>query len=161
VDAKYLNSPTYTLYRPASQDVNVIEFKDTIHAQPYALDNVAQFYHPESAATHAAGIAQTGPIYPDVQHFKYEKYSDTETPSPTREQPNFSPYSYSGIDIVKPREPTYGYPLQVMKHAAPEAWGYGNHLTPSSKAAVFLCNRELWSKFHAHTTEMIVTKQGR
>ncbi|XP_060085944.1 T-box protein H15-like [Ylistrum balloti] len=29
------------------------------------------------------------------------------------------------------------------------------------KACVYLCNRDLWSKFHAHTTEMIITKQGR
>ena len=35
--------------------------------------------------------------------------------------------------------------------------------TPPSpnKASVYLCNRELWAKFHSHTTEMIITKQGR
>lgn len=31
----------------------------------------------------------------------------------------------------------------------------------STKACVFLCNRDLWSKFHTHTCEMIITKQGR
>ncbi|XP_071961862.1 uncharacterized protein [Antedon mediterranea] len=30
-----------------------------------------------------------------------------------------------------------------------------------SKVSVFLCNRELWLKFHQHGTEMIITKQGR
>nr|Q9NL40.1 RecName: Full=T-box protein 1; AltName: Full=T-brain; Short=Ap-TBR [Patiria pectinifera]BAA93701.1 Ap-T-brain [Patiria pectinifera] len=30
-----------------------------------------------------------------------------------------------------------------------------------SKASVFLCNSELWRKFHEHRTEMIITKQGR
>ena len=30
-----------------------------------------------------------------------------------------------------------------------------------SKASVYLCNRDLWTRFHAHTTEMIITKQGR
>ncbi|XP_033727033.1 eomesodermin-like [Pecten maximus] len=29
------------------------------------------------------------------------------------------------------------------------------------EACVNLCNRDLWAKFHAHTTEMIITKQGR
>lgn len=29
------------------------------------------------------------------------------------------------------------------------------------KASVFLCNSELWRKFHEHRTEMIITKQGR
>ena len=44
-----------------------------------------------------------------------------------------------------------------------ETWGYGPNIEGQhlSKACVFLCNRELWSKFHAHETEMIVTKQGR
>ena len=30
-----------------------------------------------------------------------------------------------------------------------------------SKACVYLCNSDLWSKFNSHTTEMIITKQGR
>ncbi|XP_033640883.1 T-box protein 1-like [Asterias rubens] len=29
------------------------------------------------------------------------------------------------------------------------------------KASVFLCNSDLWRKFHEHRTEMIITKQGR
>ncbi|XP_041472740.1 T-box protein 1-like [Lytechinus variegatus] len=29
------------------------------------------------------------------------------------------------------------------------------------KASVYLCNRDLWRKFHQHKTEMIITKQGR
>ena len=33
--------------------------------------------------------------------------------------------------------------------------------TNTSGASVYLCNRDLWSRFHAHTTEMIITKQGR
>jgi hypothetical protein len=31
----------------------------------------------------------------------------------------------------------------------------------SKQACVFLCNRELWSKFHNLTTEMIVSRRGR
>ncbi|KAL3889463.1 hypothetical protein ACJMK2_001807 [Sinanodonta woodiana] len=31
----------------------------------------------------------------------------------------------------------------------------------NGRACIYLCNRELWLKFHAHTTEMIITKQGR
>ncbi|NP_001158462.1 T-brain homeobox protein [Saccoglossus kowalevskii] len=30
-----------------------------------------------------------------------------------------------------------------------------------NKACVYLCNRDLWLKFHQHNTEMIITKQGR
>ncbi|XP_069106859.1 uncharacterized protein [Argopecten irradians] len=41
----------------------------------------------------------------------------------------------------------------------------GENLSPQAhdgqEACVNLCNRELWTKFHAHTTEMIITKQGR
>ena len=31
----------------------------------------------------------------------------------------------------------------------------------SGSVCVYLCNRDLWSKFHVHTCEMIITKQGR
>ncbi|XP_062576802.1 T-box protein 1-like isoform X2 [Saccostrea cucullata] len=31
----------------------------------------------------------------------------------------------------------------------------------SFNPCIYLCNRELWIKFHQHTTEMIITKQGR
>ncbi|KAH3713117.1 hypothetical protein DPMN_072883 [Dreissena polymorpha] len=32
---------------------------------------------------------------------------------------------------------------------------------PQGSVCVYLCNRELWAKFHQHTCEMIITKQGR
>lgn len=32
---------------------------------------------------------------------------------------------------------------------------------PHGSVCVYLCNRDLWSKFHQHTCEMIITKQGR
>nr|ACV88663.1 T-brain transcription factor [Peronella japonica] len=31
----------------------------------------------------------------------------------------------------------------------------------SGRASAYLCNRQLWRKFHHHKTEMIITKQGR
>ena len=39
--------------------------------------------------------------------------------------------------------------------------GSGDGPAESGRACVFLCNREMWIKFHEHTTEMIITKQGR
>ncbi|XP_034554002.1 eomesodermin homolog b isoform X2 [Notolabrus celidotus] len=32
---------------------------------------------------------------------------------------------------------------------------------PGMRPQVYLCNRQLWLKFHRHQTEMIITKQGR
>jgi hypothetical protein len=32
---------------------------------------------------------------------------------------------------------------------------------PHGSICVYLCNRDLWTKFHQHTCEMIITKQGR
>ena len=31
----------------------------------------------------------------------------------------------------------------------------------TGSVCVYLCNRDLWAKFHTHTCEMIITKQGR
>ena len=40
--------------------------------------------------------------------------------------------------------------------------GSPNHgLYLPGNICIYLCNRELWSKFHQHTCEMIITKQGR
>ena len=37
----------------------------------------------------------------------------------------------------------------------------GYQPSSASQAGIILCNRDLWSKFHSFTTEMIITKQGR
>ena len=29
------------------------------------------------------------------------------------------------------------------------------------RASIYLCNSDMWTRFHEHTTEMIITKQGR
>ena len=39
--------------------------------------------------------------------------------------------------------------------------GAGTGFYPHGSICVYLCNRELWSKFYQHTCEMIITKQGR
>ncbi|XP_052761708.1 eomesodermin homolog [Mya arenaria] len=39
--------------------------------------------------------------------------------------------------------------------------GPGAGFYPHNSVCVYLCNRDLWSKFHQHTCEMIITKQGR
>ncbi|XP_064596714.1 T-box brain protein 1-like [Liolophura sinensis] len=48
-----------------------------------------------------------------------------------------------------------------QQHQAPVARNSEGRQYQNSGACVFLCNRQLWVKFHAHTTEMIITKQGR
>lgn len=55
-----------------------------------------------------------------------------------------------------------GHHLQVQDHQLVHPEGIPQtNMIPHGKAAVFLCNRELWTKFHQHQTEMIITKQGR
>jgi hypothetical protein len=39
--------------------------------------------------------------------------------------------------------------------------GAGAGGSGGTRACIYLCNRDLWVKFHSHTTEMIITKQGR
>ena len=48
----------------------------------------------------------------------------------------------------------------VTAHSQPQQNGnFGSG--SAAPACVYLCNRELWVKFYQHTTEMIITKQGR
>lgn len=166
VDAKYLSNSIDNLYKATSHDVNVIEFKDTIHAQPYSLETMPTYFPEESSAVngHVTESVPQGQAFGEAQEFiKYEKYNGAEDPSHERDAVNYGPYSFApqSLEAAKSRETSYAYPLPVVKHAAADNWAYGNTMAPASKAAVFLCNRELWAKFHTHTTEMIVTKQGR
>ena len=41
------------------------------------------------------------------------------------------------------------------------ASGGGGMFPRPGKVCIYLCNRNLWARFHMHTTEMIITKQGR
>lgn len=51
----------------------------------------------------------------------------------------------------------------ALPHPSPPAQqpAFAVSTNPGSKACVYLCNRDLWAKFHQHTCEMIITKQGR
>lgn len=83
---------------------------------------------------------------------------------------NSVPVSSSGNHYYQPQ----GYPEDGMgyystpsaaampqQHQAPVPRNSEGRQYQNSGACVFLCNRQLWVKFHAHTTEMIITKQGR
>jgi hypothetical protein len=77
-------------------------------------------------------------------------------------------YSYSGYESVPYYLPTQnsdpssppphcvGMPVQNATCISP------TQVIPAQRqVCVYLCNRELWVKFHQHMTEMIITKQGR
>ena len=53
----------------------------------------------------------------------------------------------------------------ALGHSPPGVMGMGgpggHGFYPHNSVCVYLCNRDLWSKFHQHTCEMIITKQGR
>jgi hypothetical protein len=78
-----------------------------------------------------------------------------------------APHQY-GVPSGMPL-PQSGAPPQVMGTpsvspglAPPEVTPPGSRYSPTNRgASVYLCNRDLWTRFHAHTTEMIITKQGR
>lgn len=62
--------------------------------------------------------------------------------------PGLSPVGYGDCAGMQP----YGLPPpQPTAQTVPQ----------QNKASVYLCNRQLWLRFHQHTTEMIITKQGR
>lgn len=71
---------------------------------------------------------------------------------PQSSQPQHQPVS-SPVHLPSPSTEPAIAPLQTSA-AAP---------VPSSSFSpcIYLCNRDLWVKFHQHTTEMIITKQGR
>ncbi|XP_045182257.2 T-box transcription factor T-like [Mercenaria mercenaria] len=159
VGSKY---PAGNEFRNATQDVNVIEFRDTVHAMPYHFQPFPTYFHGDSVKH----------PYPASLHpaYKQETYDNEEDihGGDTYSYPPYGSYS-AGHSVQKPRDAPYGYAIPPPLPTAAQqqhGWGAYGHQdpaqsSPTGKAGVFLCNRELWSKFHNHITEMIVTKQGR
>jgi hypothetical protein len=159
VGSKY---PTGNEYRNESHGVNVIEFKDTVHATPYQFQPYQPYYQ---------GEGQTNEYPSDLNpEYKQEKY-DNDEDAHYEGNYTYPPYlGYAPGNIThKPRDAPYPYNMPPsLPPGAHQPLCYGAygpqepiHSLASGKAGVFLCNRELWSKFHTHITEMIVTKQGR
>ncbi|KAH3897206.1 T-box transcription factor T-like [Dreissena polymorpha] len=154
-----------------------------------ALSHYYQPSEPGHQTSSEAGhVTSDMSTYLEQHHYKYPRYDEVDggipamTSSHVRNHVTYPStharypyYSDSNADIEHDRnadgmsverrhEAPYGYPL-VSEKASPHQWVYGGPpplvLPGPSKAAVFLCNRELWTRFHQYTTEMIVTKQGR
>lgn len=77
-------------------------------------------------------------------------------------------YSYSGYESVPYYLPTQNYdPSSPPPHCVGMPVQNATCISPTQvipaqrQVCVYLCNRELWVKFHQHMTEMIITKQGR
>ncbi|XP_072175735.1 uncharacterized protein [Diadema setosum] len=72
--------------------------------------------------------------------------------------------SYGQLSSGGPPE-LHGGDAESYYHSSPYIPPAGHqHVEVASgpgKAAVYLCNRDLWRKFHQNKTEMIITKQGR
>ncbi|KAL4218122.1 hypothetical protein ACF0H5_022858 [Mactra antiquata] len=169
VDTKYMTSSANNIFRNVAQGVNVIEFKDTVHATSYDIPSMPTYFHHQDGEL-------PNPYQVGLQHaYKPIKY-ETEEDSPSTDRCSYGYSSYGGFngtaDLHRQNESPYGYPVlpPTSTHGTPsplsQGWdSYNVRDQPlpvyPGKAGVFLCNRELWSKFHTHTTEMIVTKQGR
>ena len=95
--------------------------------------------------------------------------SGNEYPVPYQHPENIhQQYSYSGYESVPYYPPPQNYdpsspppqcsgmPIQNVSCLSPP-----QTIPNQRQVCVYLCNRELWMKFHQHTTEMIITKQGR
>lgn len=73
----------------------------------------------------------------------------------------YEPASYyppqQNFEHPSPTQQCTAMPVQNAPCLSPQQ----QQIPPQRQVCVYLCNRELWLKFHQHTTEMIITKQGR
>ena len=86
-------------------------------------------------------------------------------PGPFQRYPNSHPtyqdtvnvgqlYYHGQMSPALAHSPPGLLPMGCMQPSPAGMYNTGN-------VCVYLCNRDLWSKFHVHTCEMIITKQGR
>ncbi|CAH1775723.1 unnamed protein product [Owenia fusiformis] len=106
----------------------------------------------------------TAASYPNDQDYAYHvqnqngsMYQSPASSMPTQSQMQVlhSQQQADPMAYTQNRSDYAMYP-QTDNFSVPEESTY-----PARKACVYLCNRDIWSKFHQHTTEMIITKQGR
>ncbi|CAH1774926.1 unnamed protein product, partial [Owenia fusiformis] len=67
---------------------------------------------------------------------------------------------------ISPQHQQATYPYNGMPDQRMRSTGIGSppgiaNASSTGTAKIHLCNQELWQRFHQHTTEMIITKQGR
>ena len=108
----------------------------------------------------------TYPCYPEVIEGRHQ---DTNSYPYTNIQPAYNAHTQMSPPVVDlatyptPRT-TFAAPSGPMVPSPPRSPTPATASATTAaagKASVYLCNRDLWVKFHAHTTEMIITKQGR
>ena len=91
---------------------------------------------------------------------KYDKPQTVDSDAIPRDVVRYSYPDFLDGKVLDAQHYPSPYPLH--KPMGPvDAWPSEAHNPTAGKAGVFLCNRDLWEKFHRHITEMIVTKQGR
>ena len=96
--------------------------------------------------------------YVQADAYKYQSYQ-----AQPRDQGNMMYYSGSYAPVQQAQSPPQGQqmPLNNGSCMSPQGQENGQSRFQPNKACIHLCNSELWSRFHQHTTEMIITKQGR
>nr|BAS66826.1 T-brain transcription factor [Glyptocidaris crenularis] len=134
------------------------------HSQPHHQQTLPEF-EVKKEFEHDGEI-QAPPFFADskplshVAHSLLQQHSIGDSLAP-------SPHSFGhlsdGLTHEHPDDDTKG--LYNGHHAPqyPPPAGHQNIEMASGpgKAAIYLCNRDLWRKFHQYKTEMIITKQGR
>ncbi|XP_071092565.1 T-box transcription factor TBX6-like [Haliotis cracherodii] len=137
------NSATnYTSLQPAHYDHSPA-------APPHYDVPQPAYDHPQSHYDHDSSRDSMAPYHPSDSlqgRYPYMKPYHQPYPSAVESEGLYSRVDSPPQELPVPESPTLIDPT---------------HGGQSGKACVYLCNRELWLKFNTHTTEMIITKQGR
>ncbi|KAK3087238.1 hypothetical protein FSP39_003446 [Pinctada imbricata] len=102
-------------------------------------------------------------------HGYQESYTQQDTYKYNGYMPQVDPNMmyYGGNYSAQPAQHTQQQQQQQMPSGnntscvSPNGQSNGQGRFQQNKACIQLCNAELWARFHQHTTEMIITKQGR
>ena len=114
-----------------------------------ALQTLAPGYLPSPNCEYAKQPYGNSGYYPGP----FQRYPNSY---PTyQDSVNMGPMYYHGqMSPALGHSPPGLLPMGCMQASHPGMFSTGN-------ICVYLCNRDLWAKFHTHTCEMIITKQGR
>lgn len=176
------DAPQYTELTPALPEQNILQPEQAVVHPDSVLT------HPEQQSGAHSEIVQCPP-YMGLTSAVTPPHLDSYGPSETHSGPHsgstllqqqripYDPYQQQihddyrttsarhGSDTIHNQHSEASDQHQSSFYSAPPSGSSSSDVSldhgGGSGACVYLCNRNLWVRFHAHVTEMIITKQGR
>jgi hypothetical protein len=158
----YTSSPTQYNYYTYPQTTSTAYEVPSFQSSPQSTYGYSYYNYSYDGYSNQLNTYNYTPPNDSVTTSSPHTSSTASTSSPELSTNYNNPYQFSA-------SPNYSVPTKqsskkIIKKSKTPKQSIANDaqvITPNGQIAMQLTNGDLWSRFNAHTTEMIITKQGR